>query len=518
MDLAFMKRYKTWLLTHNTLIDCSYRLPDGKRSKMRKSELAAFRNDPTLAYVEREIEAKFPQKIYRRAFAPNYKELTEHIVHQHESTIYMINSGGFDVLLMLADLDNKNGGADINGATDYFNQRYLNGHGWAEPSTFGQGRHLFFRLHVAGIKRSLIYSMLKEYKDLIMGDKRFGGFGITLDNVFYGLPTLWKGEKGRETVLTRGNELKLPFCSRGEDDLRKLQNLPALDFQSLSSFLQTRKSTSAATTQPLTTPNISRCDKHSSICSSTPKKGQRWDTDNPNGKVRRIACCSFNMVRTNGKCTEDEVLADYHQFYNPTGMDAKDISKREKHIHWQLAQMRQSFQPVDSKSQNPHSFRKDEYLPLLKEMIPASAFIWKRRERLTPEKLADFVGIKVQDAFVPKDRHWYGATCRNSTIKNMRAMKAKGLIGWIANNHTYKRLLEIAVEYKLLKVYEKHIPPTSLISSEWYAITKKGRGRVIGPGMALVAEHARFQKVYEENRPQKIVPHRQQDQQLRRAA
>ena len=139
-------------------------------------------------------------------------------------------------------------------------------------------------------------------------------------------------------------------------------------------------------------------------------------------------------------------------------------------------------------------FKKDEFLPLVKKLVPSSAFHWERRDRIDHERLADFVSVKLQDAFFQGKGEYFARASRDATLANMRSLRAKGILNWTMVSHQYTRLLQIAVEYRLLEVVEEHVPP-----QRDSAGNRLGRGtaRVIGPGAALPDLRAEFQKLYE---------------------
>jgi hypothetical protein len=535
-----LRDYKKWLLTLNSLKDCVYISSSGEHNhKFRDSELEEFRNHPKWASVIREPDYGKPYDLYRSSYSPNYDDLAAHHINCREKTIFTINQSSSDTLLMLIDVDNKQGGGDVDKAAEYILKRHLGGYGIIQESTYGKGRHIYFLLSVEFITRSEIWSAfqgpkgsdLMTFSKLIKTDSFLQSLGVSFDQcVCYGLPTLWTGSKGNEKIVKRGNELRLPYVD-SQRDLQNFQNLKALSFECLREFLSAKRTAApAASTSPIhktylgvTTPLdpknahfetataapdsllSSTSPIHKTYLGVTTPKAERWGTD-LDGWNKRIACVSYNLIH--GIDDLDLILADYHQHYHPTGMTEKDIRKRMRHFVWQLHAFQESFRKPKCSPPERHGFQKDQYLDLIGRIVPEASYRnpdgSKQRDKITPEKLSDFLSIKIQDAFFEKENRWFGSTSRNATIKNMKTLKEKGLVDWVVNNHTYKRLLEIAVELQLLKIEEKHDPP-STGQEGMKIVLRKGKARLIGPGAALPELRTEWLKLYHSKRSSSLV-------------
>ena len=137
----------------------------------------------------------------------------------------------------------------------------------------------------------------------------------------------------------------------------------------------------------------------------------------------------------------------------------------------------------------------------------SAAFEWNRRDLINHQRLADFVSVKIQDAFYHKPHGHLGATPRNATLANMRIMREKGLIDWTINSHQYTRLLQIAVQYGLLEIVEESKPPRRSSAGKNVG---KGMARVIGPGIALPTLREEFRKKYDQWKAGRLSrPHEQ---------
>ena len=102
--------------------------------------------------------------------------------------------------------------------------------------------------------------------------------------------------------------------------------------------------------------------------------------------------------------------------------------------------------------------------------------------------------LQIQDAFYPKPNGYFAAASRDATLTSMRTMREKGLIDWTIVAHQYTRLLEIAVEFGLLEIFEPHVEPRRNSAGKRVV---KGRARIIGPGTALPELRAEFQQRYD---------------------
>jgi hypothetical protein len=159
-------------------------------------EIAQFRNEKTgVIEIERDGYRK-PLKVYMGQYSPSYSDLAAHIINQKEKSIFVCNSGSGDELLLLADIDNKDGRGDADVAAEYLSQTYLGGQTHVESSTFGLGRHVYFRLDTTmqGVSfprddRSDIWHWMSKFSQIVRADPTFAAFGVSFDEggIVYGL-------------------------------------------------------------------------------------------------------------------------------------------------------------------------------------------------------------------------------------------------------------------------------------------------------------------------------------------
>lgn len=211
-----------------------------------------------------------------------------------------------------------------------------------------------------------------------------------------------------------------------------------------------------------------------------------------NGWDKKLLCISGLTRRMNRSLTAHEAMVEYEEHYQPTGTTEEDRSRRIRDVSKVVEHFNSSFRPA---SRHTGQFVKGQYIDIVQQVVPVQEFEWKRREKLDHERLADFVGVKVQDAFYAQEgkKKMFGRASRDASIANMRALKSKGIVSWIANAHTYQRLLDIAVTHGLLKVYEEHVRPMRAPDGRKIVT---GIPRLIGPGPALTAEYEMFESIY----------------------
>lgn len=199
------------------------------------------------------------------------------------------------------------------------------------------------------------------------------------------------------------------------------------------------------------------------------------------------------MRRTDGACSVEDCLEFYHAHYTYTGSAEEDLRARRRDFERLFRVLGPGFRPAGSAR---WAFAPGRYTRLVSELVPAGEFIWRRPERLDHAKLADFVGVKVQDAFYPKedDRH-FARAARTATTANFRVLRSKGLVGWICTSHQYAKLLDISVRYGLLECFEDYVAPLAVVDGRRIR-RGKGLARMIGPGEVLVEERADFMKLY----------------------
>jgi hypothetical protein len=483
INLKLVKDFQSFLLQHNDLRDCGYTSEQGHYLPYTDADLQFFRNHPHEPLLEVFDEGfTFPRKLFRPQKLTQ-KRLTQHLVSQSLSTIWIINRQRDDTLLMLADVDDKNDGGDADGLAQYLSEMYLGRRTYIERSTGGHGRHVYFKVDLSGIKRAMVSDAFNRFAKVIGSDSESLKFKSRLDG-FFGLPTLWdRSEQDRYVLRKRGNLLRLPYLPNGRLSLDALRSLVPLPFEALELFLSKGHS-------PAPDHYLEVKGDMSSKTPSTPTGSVKNEVNNPDALAKKIACISMNLRITNGTCALNQVLDDYHANYNPTGMTAKDIAKRTKKLSKLLEGMRKTFKPSTSQT---HPFRKDEYLSIVTRLVTDEEFIWKRKERLDHELLSDFVSVKIQDAFFQKSNGYLASASRDATVMNMREMKAKGMIRHGINGNQYAKLLKITCRCGLLKVYEDYIAP---VKDRKGKVLAKGVARMIGPGEHLVNEKSQFEGLY----------------------
>lgn len=276
----------------------------------------------------------------------------------------MINQQKTDVLLMMADIDNKDGQGDADAAAEYLAKTYFCNHMWKDFSTFGSGRHLYFLINVKYVSRHLVHEKFNELKRIIRADPQFQKLGCTFDE-FYGLPTIWKkNETDGWQIVKRGNQLKLPFCCC-EEDLNKLRNLRPLSFLALAEALEARE-TAATDTPPPTSATTSNILTKSP---PSPKKRIRSLTlseirSNPDAFERMHRACAL-FIATYGRFASDEfeLVAFYDRCHFNTEHDTKQRRlKRSKDV----LEYQKRVRDITTGS---GGFDKEHYLSLVRQFV-----------------------------------------------------------------------------------------------------------------------------------------------------
>jgi hypothetical protein len=474
--------YRKFLRLYNPLTDCSWHEKD-HRVRLTDEELARFRNNPQLAWCQRtSLASRRTFRMFRGAGTPTLGRLTEHLVNQQDRTIWATNSADKKSLLMLADLDNKDGNADVAGAAKYVVERYLNGHGIIERSTGGLGRHVYFKGLRYPLTGEAYCEIFRSLAQVVRDDPQLHATGVTLDNVFYGLPTIWERDRdGVWRVKRRGDLLRLPYVE--QSDLSSFQALPEID----PAFF--RRLLPAQIVRPIR-PSLPQSNTEDSIGRT---RQSRPKADHDDGLARRMACWSEVMRLTNGACSTDDCLAFYHTHYKYTDMREDDIRRRRLDFERLDRIYGPEFRPAIA---HPWAFTAGRYTELVMRLVPEHEFVWARRERLNHARLADFSGVKVQDAFRPKrDDQYFGRASRQATVSYFRIMRLHGRIDWICTSNIYTKLLGIAIRYGLLECFENFVRPTTTAAGRKIS-PGKGLARMVGPGPALVAERAAFMPLY----------------------
>ena len=486
------KAYRNWLDQHVDLYDYCFNCDD---SRLPNEAIEYFRLHPREPYFEpSRIRAR--QRIYRLPRL-TLKALREHREQRGDATILVTNSRTKPVLLLLMDIDAKNGEPDAHQLAQFVSGEFFGGRCYIEPSRGGKGRHAYFLLDGEDADSQRIKRVTDDLSRLIQ-PRTTNLFRARFD-AFYGLPSRWeRGPHGRWRLPPggRGNLLKVPYLP-SESDLDVLMALRPVRLSELVSLLGSTLSDGSASPSPGTDSaelyqNHAPTPSGSGGVSDVRDIGRTSPSPSLNGWQKKVRLVSQTLRQTNGSRPDrDALYAEYMTNWSPT-VEAEDEGRRRADFEKIVAAMVQSFRPTTGgKRFDPH-----EYVPVVERLVPEEAFAWERRDKLTHERLADFMAVKMQDAFFEKGNEWFARASRDATINNFRTLKAKGLVDWVCTPNQYAKLLKIAVDYGLLQIFEDFVPPTT--ATEGPRIVRlKGKARLIGPGPALGAIHGRFVELYE---------------------
>jgi hypothetical protein len=494
-DKKFVKKFKKWLVQFNTLYDVGYICQrTGNRKSLTDEELAWFRNNPTAPYREYydlAVSVK-PRKLFRHK--PTIAAITNHIVQGGDLTLWVINTSDKDILLMLLDIDAKQNQRDAQQYAEFISTTYFDGQTFIEPSTSGNGRHMYFLMDVKFIKRSEIGAVMREFADFLRREtgKRFRS--VIDPTGFFGVPTIWEssevvsaaGSKKVYKVVRRGNWLKMPYLSNGEADLNRLCGLEAVSLEAIRANLSAVKNSSC------TAPSL-----HQNNIGMT--KGVTTDDIRlMSGPQRRCHAVDALLKLRKGKPpTAEETLDYYHEQYPYTGMSPKDVKKRFKDFLKLIPKRAASY---DEKQVAPDFM---QYVPTLKLAITPDQLTWGRREKLTYEKLSVYLIIKAGQCLTERPDEHFGRATDASVIKTTRTLKARGKIGFVLNKEMVRHFNKIAIKAGLLQLVADYVKPTfktdTNFEMSWANRVKKinGSGKLLVPTALLdSAVHERFWASY----------------------
>lgn len=489
-----IKAYRNWLDQHIDLYDYCFNCD---QFRLPNEAVEYFRLYPREPYFEPgRIRAR--RRIYRPRLL-TLRALREHRDQRGNATVLVTNCRTKPVLLLLMDIDAKNGEQDADQLAQFVSGEFFDGRCYIEPSRSGKGRHAYFLLDREDADSHRIKSVTDDLARFIQ-QRTTDLFRARFDG-FYGLPSRWeRGPHGKWRLPSggRGNLLKVPYLPN-ESDLDVLMALRPVRLAGLVSVLDLVRS------EPFGIPSLGsdsaqRRESHtptpsvSGGVSRVRDMGRTSPSPSLNGWQKKVRLVSQTLRQTNGSRPDlDALYAEYMTNWSPT-IDPEDEPRRRADFEKIVGTMVQTFRPTSGGKR----FDRHEYVPVAKRLVPDEAFVWERREKLTHERLADFVAFKVQDAFFEKDDEWFARASRNATINNFRKLKAKGLVDWVCTPNQYTKLLKIAVDYGLLQIFEEFVPPAT--TTEGSRIVRlKGKARLIGPGPSLGGIYDRFIDRYEKH-------------------
>jgi len=299
-----------------------------------------------------------------------------------------------------------------------------------------------------------------------------------------GEPTRWEHTSdGKYQLVRRGSVVKAPYLLNFDEDISKLETLTPIKLSDIQRHLLNHPDTSPKHSSPTIPP--------SSPITYMGRTPTPLDVKELRGREKKRACIKQMSVSLKRPVTAGEAFEEYEANWQPTGFGSADRKRRKKQITELCDFYSETFKRTKG---GPYAFKPDTYIQLVTTAVPASEFKWDRREKLDHQRLADFVGIKIQDAFFEKaDARYAARATRNATIANTRVLKEKGLIGWIATTNTYQKLLDIAVKHELLEIYDEFRKPYR--TKQNGVALNVGAARMIGPGKALEEEYEAFVKL-----------------------
>jgi len=454
-----VNRYAQWLFDLIDRRDCGVRVDGTPRSINTTHCLDNWRDQP------------YPPKKLTRT------HLDSHL--RAEDTFYFRSNRKSGFALLMFDIDAHRGEEDARQVADWVIGRYLTG-AYSEPSTGGNGMHVYALMRIGKVKRAAANEYFEAVSAALKALVEAQGFDAHVCGI-YGTFTTLKAATGRQDKLVnkRGALGKIPRVP----DMRSLEELLSGPiFLNFDTILRDYASLAASLPPPAVQVASSGGECNSSDDMGRTTTPTPTDASLADGRTRRAKCVRENLLKS-PNVTAEQVLADYRARYPLTEHNNSD-EHRLKDFRGMLAKF---------KVHPGRKLDRKRWLTEVQGAVPDSEFAWSRRERLDHQRLADFISVKLQDAFARKANGYFAMASRDATLKNFRSLKAKGILDWICTPNQYSKLLDIACRYGFLEIYEEYRRPTR---NRLGKLIFKGVARVIGPGKTLVEEHQRFLPLY----------------------
>ena len=505
----FVTVYRSWLSQFSDLRDWAHDVDGDVMPALDNETMAFFRND----------KDPFVYDGGNRIFRPRSltsSQLGQHLVTMGPASMYIINKGGLSpshrkrhglddrtILLMAADVDDK---GTIGGADAYAAQlaaEFLDGEVYVERSRGGHGRTVYFLLNITKVPRWLVWEAMDNYAGMIqttMGAR--SGWGL---DRFVGLPTLWvRNPDDVWEVERRGTSLRLPYLPNEILDLESLKGLRPLSFWDINKRVRAWGESwlgGPGAEQPGAESKVGRGSFKGNMRSTSASRCV--NVGEMDGFAKKIHCVTALLRETDGTCDLDGVLARYYRDYAPTGMSDRDVHRRSKRLRQVLRYFATTFMPSGW-----HGRASARLLAIVREVVPLQSLKTPRRDLITHERLADFVAVKLADAFQksPADM-LFAQTPRDNTLGYFKWAKRHGVLDWTCSTNSYAALLKIAEGHGLLRTYEDFVPPVRDAAGKRMMVQNPGvpflepsygSARMIGPGPTLPIEQSRFLPLYRE--------------------
>jgi hypothetical protein len=496
-----VRRYEALMLTFTNWEDQAWYDSTGGRPRTKNDSMQYLRNTP---FWNKDGKRYFKSACYK----PSQTKLLAHLVHnEKEHTLFFINQIRKNRILANWDIDpsghisSAEGSRRSQALAELVESKYCFGRGLIDPSPSGSGRHVYQVFDVSHptewnklMPANEIVETMREWERRVKAEPEIASFVGADLCCLRGDPTLWEwtSENGHQLVR-RGSVVKAPYLLNFDEDILKLENLIPIKLADIQRHLRDHPETSPKRSLP---PPI---DPPSPPITYMGRTATPLDVKELRGREKKRACIKQMSVRLGRPVTSEEAMDEYEANWEPTGFTSTDRKRRRKQIEELCNFYAETFEKMTN---SPYTFKPRKYIDLIVELVSVKEFDWERRERLNHHRLADFIGIKVQDAFYPKTNSKFVARAtRNATIANTRALREKGLIDWIVTTNTYQKYLDIAVKYELLEVYDEFRKPYRT-KQTGVALTV-GAARMIGPGKALEQEYEAFNKLVMNSLPDK---------------
>lgn len=473
------KAYRGFLLRYNRLTDRAWY--DGEQRTRKPNSILEYRRHHRLNWPPTPVPSLTKVDAHLSRHDPSGRK---------EDTIFFINDCSFKQIICNIDIDTTESPLKAQELAEYILAHWLDGQGIIDISPGATGRHVMFKVDTTfdvlnRFTGCEIRNLLKVLKTSVLNDPFVKSFTGAKFCSLLGEPTYWN-KAPLPLIEHRGSVVKAPyFYGDVEGGIRKFLSLNAFPLAAIYDAVVRRKMKSGSQ-HPASSIPLPPLEKlYMGV--TTPVE----EASELTGPQKKRLCVKTLCRRWNRPITVEEALSEYEANYYPTGSSTNDQARRHREMAEMVEFYNSTFRPM--RGCGKYSFSRTKYLEQCQKLVPPTAFLWSRRERLNHQRLADFVSLKIQDAFFRKATQVARAS-RDASIQNTRILKAKGMLDWVLNSHTYGKLLQIAVEYELLKIYDEFQQPTRDDRGKRIG---KGTARMIGPGEALEEEWKEFQPIYE---------------------
>lgn len=426
----------------------------------------------------RKAKAQHANTLARLASARQWRnwrgvtKLTRRHVTAHldfSEVIFYTSNRSKDRALICIDIDAHQGEEDAEAVAAWIIKKYFHA-AYYEPSTGGRGRHLYLCLDIGwDMATEKVNAYLADFGrllGLLVAAEGFkagvcGVYGTVTSQRKYGLLVKLPRPETKEQL-----ERLLAMPVYGYADLRRVA-VEGMNFEG--------GNRNAGETVP---PDVMREERAPAPASNV--GGGRL------AALARKRGVVFDLARNLHRMpTVAEATARYLAMGLNHSPPAKDRTNDFEQI---IAFCARTFDQSKI-SPNPHLARPDAYRAIVAELVTDRELRDKSGRPIRRDDLAWFIACIVQGAFeVKDDPALIGCTSREGVMAFFRKLKQAGLHDHLCSAKKYSAMLDICERHVILERFAQHVPPLRMKGVK----VVKGKGRRLGPGLALPELRAEF--------------------------